>query len=178
MTEEWKTIFDGAYSVSSLGRVRREISRTSGKAGTIMRPIVDAKGYHYVKVCNGATLRRRRPIHQLVAHAFIGECPAGHEVNHINAVRGDNRLENLEYVTRQANVRYAANLGHMKGPGLRGENHGESKLTEDAVVAIRRARANGVTLKTLAAEYGVTIGCIRHAALGHSWSHVPMETAS
>lgn len=43
--------------------------------------------------------------HKVIMLAFKGECPEGKEIDHINGVRNDNRIENLRYVTRTENVR-------------------------------------------------------------------------
>lgn len=44
-------------------------------------------------------------IHRLVAETFLGECPEGFEVDHINRLRDDNQLSNIRYVTRSENRR-------------------------------------------------------------------------
>jgi hypothetical protein len=43
-------------------------------------------------------------VHRLVLLAFVGPCPAGHEVLHLNHQPADNRLENLRYGTRSENI--------------------------------------------------------------------------
>lgn len=48
--------------------------------------------------------RDRRYVHQVVARAFLGECPPGQETRHLNGDPKDNRLENLAYGTRSENV--------------------------------------------------------------------------
>lgn len=47
-------------------------------------------------------------IHRLVMEAFVGPCPDNMEVDHLNSIRHDNRLENLEYVTHRENCRRAS----------------------------------------------------------------------
>lgn len=44
-------------------------------------------------------------VHKLVMETFVGICPAGYEIDHINRDRTDNRLDNLRYVTREENQR-------------------------------------------------------------------------
>lgn len=94
-TEEWRTIrAHPRYDVSSLGRVR-------SRRGTprILATWTDPAGY--VKV----TLDKvGRYVHQLVAEAFIGPRPDGHEVDHKNRVRNDNRALNIQYLTHEQNM--------------------------------------------------------------------------
>jgi hypothetical protein len=51
----------------------------------------------------GKKLKRPQPVHKLIAEAWYGPCPAGHEVDHQNQRRTDNRPANLEYVTPPLN---------------------------------------------------------------------------
>ena len=44
-------------------------------------------------------------VHALVLLAFVGPRPLGYDIDHVNGVRSDNRLANLEYVTTSENVR-------------------------------------------------------------------------
>ncbi len=60
----------------------------------------------------------------------------------------------------------------------RGEAHGNAKLTNDAVRAIRSRMADRVPyrsepLKNIAADFGVTMQCVCHIAAGRRWKHVP-----
>ncbi|GAC81679.1 HNH endonuclease [Gordonia malaquae] len=46
----------------------------------------------------------RHFVHRLVMETFVGPCPSGMEVRHLNGEPADNRLENLAYGTRSENV--------------------------------------------------------------------------
>jgi transposase len=59
----------------------------------------------------------------------------------------------------------------------RGSAHQNAKLDEEKVVAIRRARKEGVTVKALAEKYGVSLATIETAVNGKLWGHVPFETS-
>jgi hypothetical protein len=113
--EIWKPVvgFENVYSVSNLGRVRRELTRGRAKAGHIFQPSLNKQGYPSTWLTD-INKRINAKIHHLVMRAFVGERPEGYEVNHINANRADNRLENLEYVTHAQNIKHAAKLGRMR----------------------------------------------------------------
>jgi len=58
---------------------------------------------------------KHRPIHRVLWEAFNGCIPKGIEINHINLNRQDNRLENLELVTHQQNIKHAIDKYKSKG---------------------------------------------------------------
>jgi HNH endonuclease len=64
----------------------------------VLKPAKTKDGYLKVELFDNAT-PRCRCVHRLVVKAFIGEVPAGLEVNQISGVKTDNTLENLEVVT-------------------------------------------------------------------------------
>lgn len=106
MKEEiWKVI-EGYpnYEVSNLGRVRNI------KFDRVRKPMIDKDGYLYVVLSlNGKTTNNK--IHRLVASAFIPNPENKREVNHINGIKTDNRVENLEWNTRSENIRHAHKTG-------------------------------------------------------------------
>lgn len=66
-------------------------------------------GYHTVRLIKDGASKTYK-VHRLVAQAFIPNPDGKKEVNHLNAIRNDNRLENLEWATRQENNAYSAKL--------------------------------------------------------------------
>lgn len=96
MAEIWKSIpIEGLenYVVSNLGNIR------NNKHNTDLRPHSN-RGYLKIGLKNNKKSKNYL-VHRLVMYAFEGIKPL--EVNHINNVRSDNRLENLEYVTSTQN---------------------------------------------------------------------------
>lgn len=153
--EEWRSVVDfPAYSVSSLGRVRRELSNQGGPAGRLVKGSPNNCGYLQVQFWAGRTRRERiRLVHHLVMEAFVGQRPEGHVVNHKNGVKTDNRLVNLEYCTPAENSTHAAQVLRV----------GRSKLGEGEAIAIRWMRAHcGTTHRALAAMFGVSQPAITH----------------
>jgi len=100
--EEWKNVpnFE-AYEVSSMGRFRRKkdcryLSGTCSHNGYLHVGFT-SKGKQYFKLA-----------HRIVAEAFLVPTSPNHcVVNHINYVRNDNRVSNLEWSTRSWNSKHA-----------------------------------------------------------------------
>lgn len=110
--EEWRPIpgYEGAYEVSSHGRVRslpRMVNAGGGrKRRHPMTYLSIYRGDHYSKVRlkidgSGST----KNVHSLVAEAFLGPRPDGMEVCHNNGDGHDNRVENLRWDSHQENQR-------------------------------------------------------------------------
>ena len=168
-TEEWRSCFGGLYAVSSLGRVRRQAPGKGTWSGRIIAPATSG-AYHFVDLYCGGGEHRVVSVHRLVAEAFLGLCPPGHEVNHKSGVKADNRSANLEYVTRSENHHHAYRIG-LRSP-QKGERHGAAILTEDAVRDIRRRRSAGAGLRALASRYHVSVQAVCAVTKRRSWSHV------
>lgn len=55
----------------------------------------------------------------------------------------------------------------------RGMKHGNAKLDDDKVVAIRREREAGASLNEIATRYGITEGAVCGVVKRRTWRHVP-----
>jgi hypothetical protein len=116
MQEVWKAIpgFEGRYEVSDQGRV------LSKRTNRFLKPNIMNHGYACVHLyLGGKQTRAVKTIHQLVALAFIPNPHTCREVNHKNFLRRDNRVENLEWVTRKENVAHALAAGRRSKPEKR-----------------------------------------------------------
>ena len=73
----------------------------------VLRPRTHPSGYLYIGLFVGkgkTKVRLWRRVHRVVAQTFIGKIPKGKEVNHKSGDKHDNRVENLEYMTRSENL--------------------------------------------------------------------------
>lgn len=112
-TEEWRDIsgYEGIYQVSSLGRIKsleRDVDKNHNNSiehvkAKIRRQHTTKDGYLRVSLCKKG-IHKWFFVHRLVIQAFVGERPEGKVVDHINAVRTDNRLVNLRYCTPKENM--------------------------------------------------------------------------
>lgn len=172
MSEQWKAIpgYEGVYEVSDQGRVRRIARGQGARPGHILRQTKGRQGYMSIGLRPMMRVRKTHKVHQLVSLAFLGPCPEGHEINHKNGIKHDNRPSNLEYVTPQENTRHAIQVLGRTGPT--GERHASAKLTERDVLAIRSAPLTFTDARKLAAKFNVAPNTIWKAYQRKTWRHV------
>jgi hypothetical protein len=83
-----------------------------------VKPRINRHGY--AQVCLAKDGKHiTRLVHRLMAEAFLGKQDT--DINHVNGVKSDNKLENLEYCTRSENIHHSYKLGLAKKP--QGPNH-------------------------------------------------------
>jgi hypothetical protein len=167
--ETWKSVigYDGWYEVSNQGRVRRIKAGQGTWPGRILKQRLDKNGYNCLELfCNGQGCWVK--VHRLVAMAFLGLPTKGQEVNHKNGIKADNRVENLEWLTRSENHIHRSRI---LGIG-QGETNGQAKLTNSDIVSIKKLLVeqtlNG---KQIGELFGVSKGAINHIKKGRTWAH-------
>lgn len=114
--------------------------------------------------------RRHKSVHRLVLETYqpiVDSCDL--EVNHLNGVKDDNRLENLEWCTRSENATHAYALGLQC---KKGENNGRAKMDVYKVRDIRRRFEEGESVSDMAKEYGLHSCNIRRIVNRETWKNV------
>ena len=155
------------YFVTSYGRV----FSTKLHHGTQFRELelcMDSVGYPKVFFCHNGEPKGFR-VHKLVTELFIGPCPEGQEVRHLNGKRDDCRLTNLTYGTRSEN--HQDKVPH--GTHNRGEQHNMVKLTKQDVIDIRKRLAEGEARTVVVEDYPVSYFTIRDIHQRNTWRHLP-----
>lgn len=168
MKELWKPIpgYNGIYEVSNIGRVKRlarqvesphplcTVPRKIRIKDIILKNNTDIYGYHTSTLIKDKTPKTYK-VHRLVLLAFVG--PSNSVCNHINSVKTDNRLENLEYVSVSENNRHKVKY------------HTRSKIDE---LAVKEIRSSSKSNKQLAKKFGVTPKHVWGIKNFYSWKDV------
>lgn len=98
--EIWKNI-DKDYQVSNLGRVK-SLNYNKSKTDKILKPD-KSSGYFRVKIKG-----KWKPVHRLVAEAFVINPNNKPQVNHLDENKFNNIYTNLEWVTHRENIEYSS----------------------------------------------------------------------
>lgn len=101
--------YEGFYQVSNLGRVKsldRIVLPNKFYASKILKGSLNKDGYRRILLYKNSKYKGTS-IHRLVATHFIDNPENKPCINHINGIRNDNRVENLEWVTYSENERHA-----------------------------------------------------------------------
>lgn len=172
--EIWRDIpgYKGYYQASSIGRVKsldRPSSNPINKTekGIVLKPSIK-RGYDsYVLQKDGK--RKYLSCHRIVAITFIPNPNNLPQVNHINGVKADNNVDNLEWCTAKHNINHAwdTGLSHSK----KGSLHHNSILKEADILKIRRLFGKKSSSK-IGELFNVTRGCIESIKHRRTWVHV------
>lgn len=115
--EVWKPVvgYEGLYEVSDHGGVRSMPRK--GTAGGLVSVVPNEKGYLTVGLF-GHGKRVHRSVHRLMAEAFLGPCPDGMQVRHLDGNNTHNVLPNLKWGTASENaydrVRHGTDAGSRR----------------------------------------------------------------
>jgi len=152
-------IADPRYEVSDQGFVRR----TENKR--IRKPSMTPTGYQVIVISRPKASHFGVYVHREVMRAFVGPCPEGVQVSHLNGNNADNRLVNLCYESAQSNIRRK----HQHGTQTSGEDHAAAKLTWADVRTMRQLLDNGLTLLEVAGRYGISFQQVSRIKRGENW---------
>ena len=162
--EIWRDIagYEGHYQVSTFGRIK---SFKNGKV-RILKPFLQGD-YIYIELHKdrkGKTML----VHRLVAEAFLPNPDAKPEVNHIDSVKLNNYVNNIEWCTHEENIQHAFATGLEKAN--RGEDSACAKLTNEQARYIRENPDN-LTGIELAKKLDVPPTTISAIQLGLSYKN-------
>lgn len=152
--------------------IHRDGSIWSFKTKKYLKHIEGQRQYMIVTLSHRGIIKHLK-VHRLLAEHFIRNPNKYKEVNHINGIKSDNRIENLEWTTRGKNIKHCYDLNVRSA---KGESNARSKLRERDVRHIRetidkRNSEHGI-FAAIAKRYGVSTTCITRLYYRQAWAHL------
>lgn len=124
------------YSVSTEGRIRKN------STGKILTPSKMPSGYVQINLFTGDGRRKKELVHRLVAMTFLRNDDHLPEVNHIDGVRDNNTLTNLEWVTHKENVRKSSLPTSIRVYRRNGDFVGTFSMLREACLELGLTQSN------------------------------------
>ncbi len=177
MGEVWQAVpeYEGLYEASTLGRIRSVDRLITGKngvtkrfSGRVLKPVKQNAGYFALGLSKAGIVETVL-VHRIVAKTFLGNPEGLEEVNHIDGVKGNNALSNLEWMSRVRNIRHAMGMGLIQGLG---ENNPAAKINDESAMQIKELLRLGLHPNEIAPMFGVKPSTAFDILLGRSWMHV------
>ena len=164
MENETWIAFANGYEVSNIGNVR-SIDRVVQTAkqplklkGKVLKPAIDKKGYKRVAIMVDGKLTTLK-VHRIVAKAFIDNVNDKPQVNHIDGIKTNNHVSNLEWVNNSENVQHAFDNGLMTAKRL--HESPRCKQTKKGIEQIAKLKSQGVKNITIAEMFNCSISSIK-----------------
>lgn len=153
----WKKTLD-KYEVSDDGRIR------NAKTGREIKQFLGPDGYMRTQIAG-----KSRLVHRVIAKTYIPEVDGKEFVNHKDGNKQNNRVSNLEWVTRSENLQHAYAIG-LKD--ISGTKNPRCKLTVEQIRFIKENYTPGdpeYGAKALSSRFGVAHQTICAVVSGQNW---------
>ena len=149
--------FEGLYWIYPNGDILTKTHYGVKGRERILKPATDKKGYLRFGLMKNSKLYTKKG-HRLVAENYIPNPNNYPQVNHINGIKNDNRVENLEWCTNKQNAHHAIANGLFTFINVESQR----KLTNEQAKEIRNNYVpNIMTRKMLSEIYNVSIWVIK-----------------
>lgn len=161
--EVWKPAvgFESFYEVSNLGGLKS----LKGGRESVLTPFVNSMGY--VQCVLTGQKKKTVRLHRVIAQTFIPNPENKPEVNHINGVKDDNRIINLEWCTSKENSRHLFDV--LKRTNPKGVLHPGAKIDDFMAIVIYTESGS---IKEIAKKYSVSSLIVRDIRNGITWKHI------
>jgi len=147
--------------ISKCGIIRRK------KNNSIKSQYLNDAGYYMITLSRNNKSNPLR-VHRLLAKTFIPNPKNYATVNHIDGVKTNNSLSNLEWLSHKENVRHAFRIGLVNNTG---ENNGKSVLTKQQVLEIKKMKGK-LSQQKIAELFPVSRSTIQGIFNGRLWQNV------
>lgn len=182
MSEIWKPVKgnEDTHEVSNYGNLRSKSHNVLNR-GSGYRYDIEGKPLKTTQAGNGYMVvnikRSTLYVHRLVAEAFIGDIPAKMDINHKNGDRTDNRVDNLEIVTRRENISHSYKVLHRKGPSTPNARKAVRQIKDGKVINVYESARDAMRATGIHYKY-ISKSCHHHCKGGGYYWELETESAN
>jgi hypothetical protein len=183
LKEIWKDIegYEGMYQVSNLGNVKsvgreKSVGKNGGyyNLGDANLKFGNRRGYKSATLSKNG-IAKPFAVHRLVAFAFLENKEGKRTVNHINGIKTDNRLENLEWASQSEQQNHAIKIG-LRNKAI-GEQSNLSKFKSEDIIKIRELYSTGLfSCGELSKTFNTSVNNINRIIHSHTWKHLGLDS--
>lgn len=166
--EEWVYLpnTDNRYIISNMGRIASVPRRRT--RGGLLKPQPNKQGYLMIAIRYNGKYKLWR-LNRLVALTFLPNPNNYEQVNHINGIKSDNRVSNLEWCSRSHNQKEAYRLGLQK-PSEHQKRVAKKYCIENKSIKIRAMRFPFIkdysSMSEASRDLGIPVSCISRVVNG------------
>ncbi|RZT96639.1 HNH endonuclease [Ancylomarina subtilis] len=134
------------------------------KTGLMMKPSINGGGYLKLDLWIDK-IRKQEYLHRIVAEIYLGECPEGYLVNHIDFDRTNDNIENLEYVSAEENTIHSIERIVEK----------RRKITNEQILEFKeylRENPKKINYKYFMEKFNVCRRTLYNIKTGRTWKHI------
>ena len=161
--------YNGNYTISEDGVVLSNNAKFLNRADKSIKHLLTDDGYEFVRLSLNSKMKKHF-IHRLIAQHFIPNPQGLEQVNHIDGNKRNNKISNLEWCSRQDNMKHAALNNLMQN----GSGRPSSKLTEQQAIEIKNSKLSGSQLSKI---YGISKNTALLIKRGLKWSYLKCDNA-
>ena len=115
---------DSTIKVFRDGRIHTLYQYKDGRERWTDRLFRLNKGYPCVWIGSRKKNHKEWYVHNIITLCYLGEKPHGYQTDHINSIKTDNRVENLQYITQQQNTQKRKTMNGRNVKGYRLTKYG------------------------------------------------------
>lgn len=175
----FKTIpkYKGRYMINEKGEIFSLIRNR------YLTPCINRSGYIESILIDKNGKRKNVKWHRAVAYTFLKKIIGKNSINHINGIKTDNRVENLEWCTTSENAIHAIKILHKHfGPQkgiMPSQLISRRKLNKKDITKIKKMLVDGLKGKEIAKLYNVSDQAIYDIKNGRCWQKpIPDKVSS
>lgn len=154
------------YLISNKGRVY------SLSTNRFIKQTLNRGGYFWCNISSPETYGVAKRIHRLVAETFLEKSPEDKpDINHIDGIKTNNCVENLEWSNKSLNGKHAYKLGLNTDTSLKEDNHPMRIINSSIARQVKELLKTNLPKCEIAKKLGITPAIVYNISRCKTWKN-------